>query len=200
MNKQEQQEFTKILGETYSLYGKELQPGVLQIYLHGLDKYSIGELAQALSRCVLDTDTGQFVPKPADIIRQLEGDNQTAAALAWTKAYSAIGRVGPYRDIVFDDALIHRVIEDMGGWVKLCSIDDDQAPFVENDFIRRYQGYHNRKITPKYLHSLQGIASTENQGDGYMMQNPVLFGDKDLAMIVFNGGSETPLLAIVEKP
>lgn len=199
MNRQEQMQFTDMLADAYSLYGKELKKGVLEIYLNGLDKYSISELSGALSRCVLNTDTGQFVPKPADIIRQLEGDNQTAAALAWTKAYSAIGRVGPYRDIVFDDALIHRVIDDMGGWVRLCSIDDEQVPFVENNFVRRYQGYHNRKITPKYLNCLQGIASTGNQGDGYKKQHPILFGDKDKAMIVFNGGSETPLLAIVEK-
>jgi hypothetical protein len=30
-------------------------------------------------------------------------------------------QVGAYQSVVFDDPLIHLVLEDLGGWIKICS-------------------------------------------------------------------------------
>jgi len=60
------------------------------------------------------------MPKPADIIRAIKGNSQTQSLQAWSKVEDAIRLVGPYRSVVFDDLAIHGVLQEMGGWVKLC--------------------------------------------------------------------------------
>lgn len=199
MNNNDRAEFNNMMAQTSALYGKEMQSGVMQIYWDCLEKYTIQEIGAALSQCFTNTDNGEFMPKPATIIKMLEGSNQNNALSAWTKVYQAIGSVGPYRDVVFDDALIHRALSDMGGWIAICNITDEDAPFRANEFEKRYQGYSSRNLTPEYQNVLTGISSQQNAEDGYKSQPPVLIGDRDQAMMVFNGGKESLKLSVVES-
>jgi len=62
---------------------------------------------------------------------------------------------------VFDDVLIHVVIEDMGGW-KDCAIDDKQQPFVAKEFQDRYRGYIVKKTTAPILKYFYWIIEGQN--------------------------------------
>jgi len=68
-------------------------------------------------RHLMNPDTGQFLPKPADIVRMLGGRTLDRALMAWAKVDKAVRQIGTYESVVFDDALIHRVLHEMGGWV-----------------------------------------------------------------------------------
>ena len=57
-----------------------------------------------------------------------------------------------------DDALIHRVLTDMGGWVLISQNDDAQWPFVRNEFVNRYRGFRERHQLPDYPRYLIGAA------------------------------------------
>ena len=43
------------------------------------------------------------------------------AQQAWSKVLNAVRRMGGDATVIFDD-LIHSVIDDMGGWVRLCEM------------------------------------------------------------------------------
>jgi hypothetical protein len=117
---------------------------------------------------------------------------------AWSKVESAIRHIGSYNSIAFDDPLIHWVILDMGGWVKLCACSAKEMPFCANEFMKRYQACREGKSSqhPKYL---VGVIEHSNRSAGYTItgaQEPVLMGNPSLALAVFATGTDSPAIPI----
>ncbi len=136
---------------------------LIDIYWQVLKQYELEDVQNAFQSHIQNPDCGQFLPKPADIVRLIEGSGETKALLAWAKVERAVIQIGSYQSVVFDDPLIHAVIEDMGGWVKLCSMKNEQMPFYANEFQKRYMGYVNKKpeSTPKTF--IWGITNVKMQ-------------------------------------
>jgi len=65
-----------------------------------------------------------WMPKIADIVRMIDGSTQSAAATAWAKVMRAVGSVGQYQSLAFDDPVIHLAIDETGGWISLCRIEE----------------------------------------------------------------------------
>ena len=84
------------------------------------------------------------MPKPADLIRQLEGTVTDRASMAWGKAFEAITTVGAYTDVVFDDSAIHAVIEDLGGCPKFCRSETKDLGYLQHRFCEAYRAYAGR--------------------------------------------------------
>ncbi len=146
-------------------------------------------------------DTGQFMPKIADIIRMLQGSSQDSALTAWSKVDKAVRQIGPYRSVVFDDALIHVVLHEMGGWSGLSRKTDDEWPFVAREFENRYRGFKSRGDIPAYPPKLLGISDSHNaQSEKTMgfIQPPMLIGDAAKAEQVMRGGTDRPLLGMTK--
>lgn len=108
--------------------------GIGEIYRSPISKFLTGHLLKSLKHfewqdveCALNAhiynpDCGQFFPKPADVVRFIEGSGETRALQAWSKVEQAIKQVGGYQSVVFDDALIHAVLENMGGCISIRSL------------------------------------------------------------------------------
>lgn len=191
-------EFDRILQAVAAIYGRDLTPGVVALYWQGLCQYALAAVREALNRHVHNPDTGQFMPKPADVRRMLEGSTHEAALVAWSKVDHAIGKVGPYQSVVFDDPLVHRVIDDMSNWIKLGEKTEDEWPFVRNEFVNRYRGYCSRRETPAYPPVLIGLIEAENQRNGFQYNAPVLIGNVEQAKQVMAGGTHKPLLTLTQ--
>lgn len=176
--------------------GRELSPDVIDLYWRALAPFDLAAVRQALDRHVKNPDAGQFMPKPADIIRMLNGTTSDSAAMAWAKVEHAIRRVGGYEDVAFDDLVIHRCIEDMGGWMRLCSTEEKELPFRARDFQSLYRGFALRREIPHYPRVLIGRINAENARMGYPTAPPVLIGDKETAQKVlqFGGSRAGPML------
>lgn len=144
-----------------------------------------------------NSDVGQYMPKPADIIRYLEGNSETKALGAWSKVESAIRHVGIYENVTFDDPLIHVVINQMGGWSLLCSIKSENISFRANEFIKRYR-HLLRKNLINYAKTLSGLFDISNtaNGFGYFKSLAVLVGDKSRAEEVLKKGDNMNIVAI----
>ena len=126
----------------------------------------------------------------------LVGTAVDSSMVAWAKFEQAVRRVGPYASVVFDDPLIQRVVQDMGGWISFGSKSDEQWPFVGNEFRTRYQGYRTRGEVPEYPSRLIGIAEAENAQRGIHRCDVVLIGDQDRAQAVSIAGSDKSPLQI----
>jgi hypothetical protein len=179
--------FSALMVGIGELYGKTISSQLTDIYWLAMKKYDLQDVQKAFNRHVNNPDGGQFFPKPADIVRLLEGSGETKALQAWAKVERAIIQVGRYQSVVFDDPLIHAVIEDMGGWIKLCTIKNEDLPFRANEFQKRYMGFvlKNPNRYPKYL---CGISEQENAKNGFECAAPVLIGDADKAVEVIKSG------------
>jgi hypothetical protein len=195
MNKQtDYARFLSILTGIADYYGKELSEGVISLYWQGLMQYDLPAVEKALWEHTQNPDNGQFMPKIADVCRGLQGRTQDQAALAWSKVDTAVRRIGTYSDVVFDDPIIHRVLADMGGWIKLGTHTDDDWPFVAKEFENRYRGYKLRGEVPEYQPVMTGIANAHNQKEGFRSQPPMLIGNEAKAKQVMLAGTNEQLI------
>ena len=189
-------QFIQMLHNLCEMYGKpRMSDEVAMLHFGALQDYSLEDVRKGFFAALRNPDSGQFMPRPADVIRELSGSSDTRAAIAWAKVREAICRVGHMPSVAFDDAIIHAVIADMGGWVKLALITNDELPFRERDFLRIYRGYIGRPLGdyPRYL---PGMAETENFAKGYVVEPPLLLGDASKAEQVLLAGSDKPRLAV----
>lgn len=175
-------------------YGRSVSSFALDVWWTALKGHDLAAIVDAFNRHLANPDAGQFPPKPADIIRMLRGSTQDSALRAWAKVDQAVRRIGTYCDVVFDDALIHRVIQDMGGWIALGRKGEDEWPFVAKEFENRYRGFRSRNEYPEYPASLIGIVTAHNNQKGFKTDPPVLIGNEPLARQVLSGGTDKPAL------
>jgi len=179
-----------------TLNGKNLSPEVIKTYWQLLKCFTWVEVRYAFKAHIINPDGGQFMPKPADIIRQLKGSGASRAANAWAKVNKAIEHIGSYTSVVFDDALIHAVIDNMGGWVRLCQTSTEHLKFRQIEFERCYQDFliYLPSVYPKVL---RGRVEALNARDDYSIPPPTFVGDKCRAQQVMCTG-EGDTLAIHE--
>jgi hypothetical protein len=194
MLESDKKRFATLLTGIADYYGKELAPAVISLYWQGLKQYDLSAVEKALWEHTQNPDNGQFMPKIADVTRNLQGRTTDQASLAWSKVDTAVRRVGTYSDVVFDDPIIHRVVADMGGWIKFGQMDEEQWPFTGNEFRNRYQGYKMRGEVPEYQPVLVGIANAHNSKEGFRTQPPMLIGDEARAKQVMLAGTNEQLI------
>jgi hypothetical protein len=165
MNQDDKDIFGQMMTGIAEIYGKKLSAPLLEIYWHLLTRYTLSQIKSALEKHMLNPDAGQFMPKPADIIRYLECDTQTQALQAWTKVINAIKSVGAYSSVAFDDPLIHVVIIEMGGWIALCHTSLEQLNFKCHEFSKRYSALQTQQPltnSVNYPQKLSGIIEQSN--------------------------------------
>ncbi len=188
MTEADKREFAEIFGAVWAIYGKGVSSQLLSIAFESLRAYSIDEVRIGLTKHIQSPDSGQFFPKPADIIKHIDGDAGSRAMMAWTKVDKAIRQVGIWTSVVFDDAYIHRVISDMGGWVALCKIDERAYPFKLKEFVNRYESYLSRGEVIDHPKCLKGLAANHNQDKQSDIEEPVVVGDRVKAAQVYKKG------------
>ncbi|WP_250538781.1 MULTISPECIES: DUF6475 domain-containing protein [unclassified Caballeronia] len=191
-------QFFELVGNVYAFYRQDYSKFAGSVWLEAMKPYDFAAVADALNRHCVNPDNGQFMPKPADIVRMLEGSTQDSGMVAWSKVDTAIRQRGTYVSVVFDDPIIHRVILDMGGWVLVGGKDADEWPFVAKEFVNRYRGYKMRSETPDYPPVLIGMAEAQNNRQGFESGAPVLIGNAEQAKRVLSGGTEKPLIAFTQ--
>lgn len=169
----------------------------ISLYWEGLKQYDLAAIERALWAHTQNPDSGQFMPKIADVTKVLQGRTEDQAQLAWSKVDAAVRQVGIYPDVAFDDAIIYRVLLDMGGRVRICSYEEDNWPFVAKEFVTRYRGFKTSGQMPEYPCYLLGTASTHNTAEGIASAPIVrLIGNADVARQVILGGVRAGALAL----
>lgn len=93
---QDKREFADIMDAVMLLYGKDATPSYLRLYWNALLDYPIEQVRWAFDHWVKDPKQGTFMPKPADIIRTIQGEIGTpesqwlSANEAWAIALPAL--------------------------------------------------------------------------------------------------------------
>lgn len=171
------------------IYQQNVSRQKVSLYWQLLANYEWCDVKNAIDAYLVNPDCGQFLPKPADIVNWISGNTVNQALLAWTKVEDAIRKIGPYQSVVFDDAKIHAVLADMGGWIKFETVKHHELPFIAKEFQTRYQQY---AIKPPLTYPRKLIGKTECQNalNGYPIPKPMLLGVHDLARKVYMDGGE----------
>lgn len=199
MNTADSQRFRQLITGVYSFYRKEVSEFQLSVWWEAMKALDYDAVKDAFNRHLLNPDNGQFEPKPADVVKLVGGGAADRALIAWTKFDMAVQYVGSYDTVVFDDPIIHQVVEDMGGWIGLCAKDAKEWPFVKNEFVARYRGYSTSRML-SFPAKLIGRIEQENAVRWPdKVPAPKFIGDKARAQLVLhNGGQENRLARIGE--
>lgn len=168
--------FTAILIAVGELYGKTISEMLTELYWQSLKSFALTDIKQAFNFHINNPDVGQYFPKPADLVRFIEGSAATKALQAWINTEKAILKFGAYQSIIFDDPLIHAVIAAMGGWIKLCATPSKELQFYAHEFQRRYMIFVDKppEIYPKYC---CGLIEYENDKKGFPIKSRLFVGD-----------------------
>lgn len=200
MTEEDKPRFASLMTGLSDYYRRELSKVTIRIYWEGLREYDYEAIEQAAwAHTQLPDDAGHWMPQISDLKKMIVGRTEDQAQLAWTKVDAAVRQIGVWEDVAFDDAIIHRVLADMGGWVRICSHEDKDWPFVAKEFVTRYRGFKMTGQTPDYPRYLQGTASTHNQPKGIGKLAVRLIGNADLALRVIKGGAQALAAPAVPK-
>lgn len=192
MKQDDFEEFCDLISLVAEQYQKPVSDGAMMLYFQGLIDYDFEAVKQALFRHIRNPDNGMFMPKIADIVKMMQGSTKDAALIAWTKVDWAVRCVGTQSSVVFDDEVIHAVINDMGGWHGFgkCDLEKDW-PFKAKEFENRYRAYKQRSEPIKHVPKLIGMYESENSQQGFKIEQPTMIGDKEKAKQVFLTGTNS---------
>ncbi len=89
MNDQDKDNFEALMSATSAMYRQKTPERIqLMMYFNALSRFCLDDIKSAFNSHIQNPDNGQFFPKPADIIRYMDGGSETRAGEAWTKVES----------------------------------------------------------------------------------------------------------------
>lgn len=159
--------FAALLSDVMAFYRQDVSEFAMSVWWEACKSFDLEQVRKSLTAHAMDPERGQFPPKPADLVRSLQGTHTDRALLAWNKAYKAISQVGAYQTLDLGDPIAHAAIQSLGGWVKFCQSGVDELPFLQKRFCDFYRTYTSRGVedAPKRL---AGISDTDNAARGYL--------------------------------
>jgi hypothetical protein len=197
MQPSDKKAFALLIAGVYAYHRQPCSDALIAMYWRGCQRWDIEQITQAIDRLTHDPEAGKFPPKIGDLTRVLEGTSTDRAALAWGKVHEAMGAVGAYQDVVFDDPAIHAVIEDLGGWSKVCRTELKDLSYLQHRFTEAHRAYTGRGQFD-YPRRLMGDRSPDHEYERKRLPlpQPALVGDRVRALKVYDGGQEAGKTAI----
>lgn len=190
MQPSESNELSRFLSEALAFWRVDLSRFTLYVWRQACAPFTLEQVRKAFAAHATDPQRGMFAPKVADIVRVLQGTQGDRALLAWGKTLEAMSSVGAWRDVVFDDPVIHAVVQDLGGWVKLCRLPSKDLGYVQHRFCQAYQAYASVEALA-YPAVLAGDCAPASEYRRYGLPEPpaVRIGEPAQAARVLAGGS-----------
>lgn len=197
MQPSERAPFAQLVTDVLAYYRQDASRFVLDLWWGACQPFELAQIRQAMQRHATDAEHGRFAPKVADVVRILAGTAADRAALAWGKALEAMGSVGAYTDVVFDDPAIHAAVQDLGGWPKLCRTDLKELGYLQHRFCESHRAYTGRGSFD-YPRCLGGDRSPDSDYARVGLPPPRLafIGNAERARRVYEGGSAAGKTAV----
>ena len=124
------------LGETFN---EDLTTAKIGVYEKALEDVPIEQIEFNAWRHI---KRGIFFPKPVELIGGTDLDLEARANVAFDVVTRTMSRVGAYNNVAFNDPVIHKVVEGMGGWVSSCEQAVDWwNKWGRKDFVKLYKAY-----------------------------------------------------------
>lgn len=144
--------FMELMTGIAEMFERNVSNALLKAYFNALSPYTIQQVETAVNMHVTDPDAGQWMPKPADIIRHITGSQkdreqeiESIAQMQWSNVLMAIRRTGSARTPKFKDPYTQAIISTWG-WVDTCALTQEKLTWKAKEFVRTYSDYQTRPI------------------------------------------------------
>lgn len=160
MNAAQRKRMVQTLLAVYALYEKELTEMALVLWEQALNGVDLDMLDRALAQHVRDPDAGRWLPKPADVHRQLRGDARDESLVAW-------GRVVAGQGAEFTpNTPEHLALASIGGAHGFALAKAADNAFLQRRFCEAFVAYRRRADTPPLMLDDATIAPLRLVGTG----------------------------------
>lgn len=181
--------FAEIMQGLAENFGGELSKPGLKMRFELLRPYPLEAVEQMALR-LLATRKYTRMPTIAEMLEYMgEGSVEDRAEIEAAKVLKAIGDVGGYQSVVFDDPVTMAVIHgSYGGWRLLCAeTAEADARWFRQQFGKTYAAYARREV--KVFGHLPGQLEIDAAaGESLRTPKPVLIGNQGRARAVLETG------------
>lgn len=153
MKNEDKRAFFDLMMAAGEVYGREVTQPMAAIYFSALANVSIEQVQEAMMTHMQNPDSGQFFPKPADIIKQMTGTTkqqdaaiEDKAAIAWACIERDIRRIGSYGTLKLEDKQALATVKVMGGWQSICQTETSKMEWKRKEFIRMYETFERMPL------------------------------------------------------
>ena len=153
MKNEDKRAFFDLMMAAGEVYGREVTKPMAAIYFSALANASIEQVQEAMMAHMQNPDSGQFFPKPADLIKQMTGTTkqqdaaiEDKAAIAWACIERDIRRIGSYGNMKLDDKQALATVKAMGGWQSICQTEISKMEWKRKEFIRMYEAFERTPL------------------------------------------------------
>lgn len=155
--------FSKLMHKVSSYYKEPVSEFIIELWFDAFMQYEIRDISIALLQWIKKPQKNNaFMPKIADIMSYFSVNIDVEALEAWNSAHAAVRRHGPYQSLYFENGIIGKIIFNLGGWIKFCSmLNDHDMPFIQKRFVENYKLYAEQKINAEDF-ILKGIIDSSN--------------------------------------
>lgn len=173
MQEQDKSAFRDMMMAAGEVYGREITKPLLQMYFAALAQAGIDQVQAAMMAHMQNPDSGQFFPKPADLIKQMTGTTkqqdaaiEDRAAIAWACIERDIRRIGSYGTLKLDDKQALATVKAMGGWQSICQTETSKMEWKRKEFIRMYEAFERTPLEalPSYLPGRAELSEVKRSG------------------------------------
>lgn len=186
MNSEDKIRFAEIMAGVAENFNATLSKPGLSLRFEALREYSIQAVEKA-AHAILRSRKYTSMPTVAEFLEYLGGSStEDLACIEGVKVLNAVKQVGPYRSVVFDDAVTQAVIQhSFGGWEKInAELTMDNEKWFLKDFEKAYKAFSRQGI--KLHGKLLGISDHQNMIRGYKVAEPKMIGEASKAMHVLS--------------
>ena len=141
MRAEDIEDFQRLLSGALAFYRQDVSEFAMSVWWEASKAFTLEQVRKALTAHAMDPERGQFAPKPADLVRLLNGTQTDRSLIAWGRVHRAMSQVGAYASPDGFDAAAASAVADMGGWPKLCQSSVDELPFLQKRFCDLYRAY-----------------------------------------------------------
>ena len=153
MKNEDKRAFFDLMMAAGEVYGREVTQPMAAIYFSALANVSIEQVQEAMMAHMQNPDSGQFFPKPADLIKQMTGTTkqqdaaiEDRAAIAWACIERDIRRIGSYGTLKLEDKQALATVKAMGGWQSICQTETSKMEWKRKEFIRMYETFERMPL------------------------------------------------------
>lgn len=194
MDNQDRKRFAEMwAGTRVEIYDKPVTAEGIEMVFRALSRFTIEQVEHGITLHLNDTQNGQFPITPTHVVAQIEGRADERSGAAWSKLYKAIGSVGGYSDVVFDDPIIHSVVENEGGWQHICLMTEDDCKYMQARFMKQYAALVSKSGQFKFPKVLAGSINLSRKANNLELDPPQTVGDIKLCRAVYRGGESKSL-------
>jgi hypothetical protein len=153
MTENDSNKFKELIAAINETYGEQFSQAQTLLWWNMFKPHSIQVFEQAVYQHMACPDTGMFTPKPANIMKFINGtskQNEQAlddkSEIAWHVIEGEIRRIGSHTTLRMEDRQALAAVKAIGGWKKICGLTISELTWAHKEFVAAYKNYERTDV------------------------------------------------------